>query len=114
MGTKRGDFVTGRKLRLAWTEGPTAGKAYDHVFHENGTVDFNAAGSASTGRDGGKQDGPAFQAFMVDEDVCLFSYLSSSGYTLTVALNLPERTAVGFASNDKTWTPVRGTFEVLA
>lgn len=103
MATHPEDFVTGKTIRLSWTEGPTAGKSHDHVFHENGTVEW-----------GGPKEKPKFKAFMIGDDVCLFSYLSSSGYTLTVALNLEEGTVNGFASNDKTWAPVGGTFEVLS
>jgi hypothetical protein len=38
--------------------------------------------------------------------------LSDSGYTLTLALNFRTGRMVGFASNEKSWYPVKGTFEV--
>jgi hypothetical protein len=41
------------------------------------------------------------------------SYLSHSGYTLTVALNLEDGSTVGIASNEKTLMPVHGHFEVV-
>jgi hypothetical protein len=37
----------------------------------------------------------------------------TSGYTLTVALDLLRGRAVGIASGAKEWFPVRGTFEVF-
>ena len=37
--------------------------------------------------------------------------LSGSGYTLTVVLNFGDHGLVGFASNDKEWYPLKGTFE---
>jgi hypothetical protein len=42
------------------------------------------------------------------------SYLSGSGYTLTVVLNFKDGGMVGFASNDKQWFPVKGTCETVA
>jgi hypothetical protein len=39
----------------------------------------------------------------------LVSYLSDSGYTLTVALNLDTRRCFGVASNEKDWYPISGT-----
>ena len=43
----------------------------------------------------------------------LVSYLSKSGYTLTVVLDSRNERISGIASNDKTWMPVHGTFEVV-
>ena len=48
------------------------------------------------------------------DDAYAVSYLSGSGYTLTVVLNFKDHTMVGFASNDKQWFPVKGTFETVA
>ena len=36
--------IKGRKMRFTWNDGPTRGKTFEHMFHENGTVDFHAAG----------------------------------------------------------------------
>jgi hypothetical protein len=49
----------------------------------------------------------------VGDDVRLASYLSRSGFTLTVALNYADGTITGVASDGKTWTPVHGSFEVV-
>ena len=48
------------------------------------------------------------------DDAYAVSYLSGSGYTLTVVLNFKDGGMVGFASNDKQWFPVKGTFETVA
>ncbi len=45
------------------------------------------------------------------QNVCAVSYLSGSGYTLTVVLNFDDHRLVGFASNEKQWFPVSGSFE---
>jgi hypothetical protein len=60
----------------------------------------------------GKPEKPKYARFTLGDEACMFSYLSRSGFTLTVVLRSTDGSAVGFASNDKTWVPVRGTFEV--
>ena len=60
-----------------------------------------------------KAERPAYAGVKITDDVCLVSYLSQSGYTLTVTLNFRDGTTVGVASNEKTWVPVKGTFEAL-
>ena len=50
---------------------------------------------------------------MVTGEVHLVSYLSDSGYTLTVAMNLETGRIYGFASNDKEWHPVSGRLEIV-
>jgi len=54
-----------------------------------------------------------YAAARVTDDVYLVSYLTASGFTLTVALNFDQHTLTGFASNDKQWFPCSGTFEVV-
>jgi hypothetical protein len=49
----------------------------------------------------------------VTPEVYVVSYLAPSGFTLTVALNFATRELVGFASGQKQWYPVRGTFEMV-
>jgi len=50
----------------------------------------------------------------VTDQVYVVSYLAASGFTLTVAIDFGSGTIVGFASNDKQWSPVKGTYEVVA
>ena len=42
-----------------------------------------------------------------------FSYLSQSGYTLTVVLNFSDGSTVAITSNEKDWLPAYGSFEVM-
>ena len=112
-------------MRWRWTEGPTTGKTYEHVFREDGTVEFRDVTSGKeTGREGaGTGENSAtsptpkkpmeYGAFRVTDDVFIVSYLSTEGYTLTVALNFDDNSMAGFASGAKEWFPVKGMFELV-
>ena len=107
-------------MRFAWTHGPTTGKTYEHAFREDGTVEFHEVTSGkAAGRESGAGTAPAakkpmeYGAFRVTDSVFIVSYLSTEGYTLTVALNFDDRSMVGFASGAKEWFPLKGTFEVV-
>lgn len=106
--------VRGRTLRFAWTEGPTEGKTHEHRFHHDGTVEWRAAGMQPVGERKPVDERPEYFASDVGEDSCFVSYLSKSGYTLSLVLNFVRRTIVGVASNDKEWMPIRGHLEVVA
>ena len=107
--------LPGKTVRLSWASGPTKGTTHEHVFHKDGTVEWHlvpskpAEPAASAGTK--KPERPKYFASDVAGGV-LISYLSQSGYTLTVALDPDAARVVGVASNDKTWTPVSGSFEL--
>jgi hypothetical protein len=105
--------VGGTTMRFTWTTGPTQGKAHDHRFGEDGNVEWRSAATKGAQPAVGEFERARYAAIDVGDDVCLVSYLAKSGYTLTVALNFADNTVCGIASNEKTWTPVRGAFEVL-
>ena len=73
----------------------------------------DSGATASSTRKPAKKERVEYGAVKVSDDVSLVSYLSDSGFTLTVALNFSDHTVVGFASGAKEWYPVRGTFEVV-
>ncbi|MEO8485790.1 MAG: hypothetical protein ABI585_05565 [Betaproteobacteria bacterium] len=105
--------VLERTLRFAWTVGPTRDQTHEHVFHDDGTVEWHAvergaARPASPSRGEAPERPPNF-ATDVGEDASFVSYLSSSGFTLSVVLDFAARSIVGVASNDKQWIPVRGS-----
>ena len=117
--SKPSSKVTGKTIRLSWTEGPTKGTVQAHHFFADGHVEWHSddgekeKAQASTAKtEHKKPERPKYMAADVGDNVCLVSYLSQSGYTLTVALNFGDGSTVGVASNEKTWTPVRGTFEL--
>jgi hypothetical protein len=35
--------ISGKTLRFTWTDGPTKGESHEHVFHEDGSVEFRKA-----------------------------------------------------------------------
>ena len=116
--------IRGRTIRFSWTDGPTKGSTHEHVFHQDGTVEWRSvdSGRAQQGADQGKGGGetgksaerPKYSSVEVIDDVWLVSYLAQSGYTLTVALKFEDGSMVGVASNEKSWFPVRGRFQVIA
>lgn len=105
--------VNGTTMRFTWTSGPTQGKAHDHHFGEDGNVEWRSAATQGAQPAVGESERVRYAALDVGDDVCLVSYLAKSGYTLTVALNFADSTLRGIASNEKTWVPVGGAFEVL-
>jgi hypothetical protein len=119
------DPIRGKTHRWTFTDGPTAGKTYEHTFNKNGTVAFKEVGDAAARESTAKKkpakkaarpkkpDRPRYAAVRAAHDVYAVSYLSGSGYTLTVVLNFKDHGLVGFASNDKEWYPLKGTFEAV-
>jgi hypothetical protein len=102
----RSDAIRGTTIRFTWTEGPTKGKAHEHVFHGDGTVEWREVGGASE-----PAERPAYGAFEVGPNTYAISYLAPSGFTLTVVANLGSGELVGFASNNDSWFPLRGICE---
>jgi hypothetical protein len=104
------DQVCGKTIRLSWTDGPTKGTTQEHVFATDGTVRWQSATKAGSDK---APERPPYVGIKITDEVCLVSYLSKSGYTLTVVLNFSDKSTAGVASNEVTWVPVRGSFEVM-
>jgi MoaF N-terminal domain len=120
--SKPSDQVSGKTLRLTWADGPTKGTTQEHVFHKNGTVEWHSietAGKTKPASESGdtkaakKPEKPQYAGVKITDDICMVSYLSQSGYTLTVVLNFIDGSTVAIASNEKDWLPARGSFEVM-
>lgn len=116
--TQLAPAIRGATLRWTWTEGPTSGKVHEHVFHEDGTVEWHEVGGkqppgpAKGGEQKAKEAEKApYAAFEVTPDVYAISYRAASGFTLTVVLDSSTGELVGFASNSDSWFPLRGTSE---
>ena len=109
--------IRGKTIRFRWTEGPTKGTTHEHVFHEDGTVEWHdadkPAAASGAAQQGKTMENPDYAAVKVADQAYVVSYLAPSGYTLTVVLNFRDRQLVGFASSAKEWYPVRGTFDVV-
>ena len=104
------DSLVGKTVRWKFFDGPTAGSTFEHSFHPDGSLTWQCT------------DGPGACAktttnraavVKLSDDVTVVSYLGAGGVTLTVALNLRDNRAVGFASNEKNWYEQTGTFEVM-
>ena len=103
--------LAGRVFRWTFSGGPTAGKTYEHTFNTDGTVTFKEVSGLPAASGGGAMPGVKCASFEIAPNIHLVSYLSSHGYTLTVAMNLASKKLHGFASNDKEWYPLEGTVE---
>jgi hypothetical protein len=111
---KQKNPLAGRVFRWTFAAGPTAGKTYEHTFNSDGTVAFKEVGGEAAPSGGGDATpGTKYASFEIAPNIHLVSYLSSHGYTLTVAMNLASKKLHGFASNDKEWYPLEGTVEVV-
>jgi hypothetical protein len=118
--TKLAPAIRGKTIRLTWTEGPTKGSTYEHVFHEDGTVEWHGIDASGQKQKpaqpkdaASKPERAEYGTFEVADDIYAVSYLAPSGYTLSVILNFHDHHMVGFASGAKEWYPLQGTFEVM-
>ena len=102
--------ITGHSLRWKFSDGPMAGKSFDHTFSRNGNVAFREVSGDADAKPG---SAGRYEVAVVGQDVYAVSYLASSGYTLTVVLDYKTLKLVAFASNDHSLTMQQGTFEPL-
>ena len=113
--SNRDPAIRGKVIQFTWTEGPTKVTTHEHVFHEDGTVEWREPEVLEPARTGAQRsrpaDKPAYAAIRVAEETYIVSYLAASGYTLTVVLNFRDRQLIGFASGAKEWYPLTGTLE---
>ena len=104
--------LAGRTQRWRFSEGPTAGKTYEHTFYTDGTVSWREIGDTGKEKTSAeKRPTTRYAAFEVAPGLHLVSYLSESGYTLTVLVNTNNGQLHGFASSAKEWYPLTGTLE---
>jgi hypothetical protein len=109
-GVLLGNPITGHQLRWTFQDGPMAGKSFDHTFNRNGGVTFREVGSDPNAKPGSAEQ---YLVASLGQDVHTVSYLSPSGYTLTVVLDYKSRKLVAYASNGESLVMQRGTFETL-
>lgn len=108
---KTPESLVGATVRWGFTEGPTKGSIYEHTFNADGSVEYR---DVTEGKAKGKATRERLCAVeKITPGVHVISYLSSSGYTLTVVLNFEDMSAHSYASNEKGWFPAKGTFEVI-
>jgi hypothetical protein len=102
------DSLTGKTIRWRFADEPVAGTAFEHVFHDDGSVTWRIVEGENKGATARE---PSYTAMRVNEQTWVVSYLAASGHTLTVALDIAGGQAFGFASNEKSSSSFRGTFE---
>jgi hypothetical protein len=108
--------LAGETQRWRFTSGPTANQTYEHTFNRDGTVTWKSVveppKKEPSKRDPEKKVAPTrYASFEVEPDLHLVSYLSASGFTLTILVNRRTRSLFGFASNQNEWYPVQGVLE---
>ena len=105
--------LEGRTLRWKFDDGPTAGKTFEHTFRPDGTVVWREVSPAAKDERKGKGPGTKYASFEIAPETHLVSYLSESGYTLTVAVNLQTSQCRAIASNEKEWYPLTGKVKIV-
>ena len=102
--------LSGKTIRWTFVDGPTAGTTFEHTLDPDGSITWRAIDGAYKGASRREK---AYGAAKIGDEVWVVSYLAESGHTLTVVLNFANRRATAFASDDKTWDQLSGTFELL-
>lgn len=103
--------LVGATVSWTFTEGPTKGATYEHTFNRDGSVEYRDASESKA--KGKKTREKKCAVEKITPGVHVISYLSSSGYTLTVVLNFDDMSAHSYASNEKGWFSAKGTFEIV-
>jgi MoaF N-terminal domain len=104
------DSLAGRTIRWRFVDGPIPDVTFEHAFGEDGSVTWRIVDGEHQGASRREQP---YAAVKVNEGAWAISYLSASGHTLTVVLNLDDRRAIGFGSDGRSWYPLTGSFEVV-
>lgn len=105
-----GDPLSGKTLRWTYSDGPMKGKVFEHRFATDGTVSWKEAGDAKPSAD----SSATYQHARINDDVKAFSYLATSGFTLTTIVDEKSGSIVSFASNEKELMIQHGTLEAGA
>jgi hypothetical protein len=99
--------LTGKSLTWTFVNGPMAGTTFGHTFHDDGSVTWRILDGQYKGASAREK---ACGAVKINDKTLAVSYLAASGHTLTVVLSLDDGSAVAFASNEKSWELLNGTF----
>jgi phenolic acid decarboxylase len=99
--------LPGNVIRWTFRDGPLPA-AFEHEFRDDGTLVWRILDGPMQGGSGEEK---RYGAARVSDDVYVVSYLAASGHTLTVVLNVKEKRAHAFASNDKEWMALQGTLD---
>ena len=100
-------MLPGKTIRWTFLDGPLPA-SFEHEFHDDGTLVWRILSGPMQGGSGQEKQ---YAAERVSDDVYAVSYLAASGHTLTVVMNLKEKRAYGFASDNKSWFALQGTLD---
>ena len=102
--------LSGKTIRWMFVDGPTAGATFEHTLNPDGSIVWRAVDGAFKGASRREK---LYGAVRINDQTWAVSYLAESGHTLTVVLDFASHRATGFASDDKTWHQLSGTFDVV-
>jgi len=102
--------LTGKKICWTFDDGPMPNTRIEHMFNEDGSVTWLITEGEYKGATRTEKSSATVR---VNAQTWVVSYLAASGHTLTIVLSLTDGRAIGFGSNDKSWEPLHGTFEIL-
>jgi hypothetical protein len=103
--------IVGQTIRWTFEDGPMLGKTFEHDFDRNGMVTWRMLDAPHQDKAGSTSPAAKYEFETVGEDVYAISYLSASGYTLTVVLDYRTGRLVAFASNEQSISVQHGSFE---
>jgi len=104
------DSLTGRTIEWTCDDGPMAGVKIEHTFDADGSVTWRIADGPDKGA---SRKEKSYGAVKVNDKTWVLSYLAASGHTLTVVLNLDDRRAIAFGSNETSWELMHAGFEFV-
>ena len=102
--------LSGKTIRWKFVDGSTAGVTFEHTLDPDGSIVWRALDGPYKGASRREK---RHGAVRVNDQTWALSYLAEWGHTLTVVLDFANHRATGFASNDKIWEQLSGTFEVV-
>jgi hypothetical protein len=101
--------LIGTSITWKFVDGPMAATTFEHSFNDDGSVTWRILDGQHKGASAREK---AYGAVKVNDKTWAISYLAASGHTLTVVLSLDDGAAFAFASNEKSWDQLQGTFEM--
>ena len=100
--------IRGKTIDWTFSDGQLKGKTVTHTFQADGTVTFSMPGSDK------QTEVEKCLIAQISDGVYAVSYQVPGGYTLTVAMNLGDKSLVAFSSKDGELEVQHGTFEFKA
>jgi len=104
------ELAAGRTIKWKFEDGPMAGVEVEHDLNADGSITWRIADGPHKGTAVREKQ---YDAHRVSENVWTLSYLAASGHTLTAVLNFTDGRVIAYGSDNVTWTPNHGRFEIV-